>query len=437
MRFTSTNRQSAPVRLEDAINLCVAPDGGMFMPESLPRIPKALFNNIGEMSLPEIAFVVANSLLADDVPPEKLKAIVDDSFSFEAPLVQLDEHRYVLELFHGPTLTFKDFGARFMARLMSYLDSRRGGVKRNVLVATTGNTGAAAANGMLRLGGINVTVLYPKGRLTKAQTAQFTALGENIHPVEVAGTVEDCKRLVQEALADESLRDYHLTGANSINIARLLPQITFAMHAYSQLLALGESNADRATLAMPCGNCSNLVASLMARRMGLPTGPIIAATNANDQLRSLLAIGAPVGKPTPKATYARAIDMCVPSGWPRLASLFDGDPGKMSGEVICATPVSDDEIASTINDLRARFGYTIDPHGAVAYCAGAREGAPDAPMVAFATGHPAKQLDIMTRITGSAIELPVQLTRFMTVRRSSAIMAPTLPALKKHLQNLQ
>lgn len=437
MRFISTNNPKSAVSLDDAVNRCVASDGGMFMPEILPAIPKAFYNNICEMTLPEIAYVIATTLLGDDVPASALKQIVDDSFAFDAPLIQLSENLYVLELFHGPTLTFKDYGARAMARLLRFLDSRKGRHSRNVLVATTGNTGAAAANGLFKIEGINVAVLYPRGVLSRAQTAQFTALGENIHPIEVAGSVEDCKRLVQSAIGDTSLDTFNLTGANSINIARLLPQIAFAMHAYARLKEAGVKNADEAVYSMPCGNCSNLVATVMAKRMGLPTGTIVAATNINDQLRPLTMghEGSAVSRPV--STFAPAIDMAYPSGWPRLKSLYNGNLEELRKEVCCAPPVDNDRIADTINTFRARYSYTIDPQGAVAAAAAMPYAESGQPTVVFATGHPAKQLDIMTRITGSAIELPVQLTHFMSLRRHSTIIPPTIPALRKHLSSLK
>ena len=407
------------------------------MPESIPTIPKALYNNIGEMNLREIAYVVATSFFGEDVPPAVLKPIVDDSFSFDAPLVDLGGGKYMLELFHGPTLTFKDYGARFMARLMKYIDSRDKGVRRNVLVATTGNTGAAAANGLFRLDGISVCVLYPKGCLTRSQTAQFTALGENIHPVEIAGSVEDCKRLVEMALADPSLDDFRLTGANSINIARLIPQITFSMYAYSRLVAAGVADADKAFYSMPCGNLSNLVAAVMAKRMGLPMGGLIAATNANNPLEALVSGGDDTPKEhRPTHTLAPSIDMSYPSGWPRLKSLYGGDLQAMRRDICVASPVMDEDIADTVNRFRADYSYTADPHTAVAFAAAEASAPADVPVVVSATGHPAKQLDIMTRLTGSAIELPVQLTRFMAVRRHSTIIPPTLPALRKHLVSL-
>ncbi len=436
MRYISTKSNDSPVSLVEAVNRCMAPDGGIYMPEVIPTIPRALFNNIGEMNLREIAYVVASSFFANDIPGNVLKTMVDESFAFDAPLVAMPDNVFVLELFNGPTLTFKDYGARFMARLMKYLDGREKDTARTILVATTGNTGAAAANGFYHLNGIKVCVLYPKGYLNSTQTSMFTGLGENIHPIEVAGSVEDCKRLVTMAMADESLSHLRLTGANSINIARLIPQITFAMYAYSRLQALGVTDADKAVYSMPCGNLSNLVGTAMAKRMGLPIGGIIGATNSNNQLCRLMDGGDDTPqKVQPLRTFAPSIDMSYPSGWPRLKHLYNGDLAAMRADIKAAAPVANDVIAATINRLRRDAGYTIDTHGAVAYAA-TSEVSTKVPKVVFATGHPAKHIDIMTRVTGSSIELPIQLTHFMTVRRHSIIIPPTLPALRKQLLTL-
>lgn len=438
MRFISTNSSASPVGLDDAVNRCVASDGGMFMPEYMPVIPQAFFKNISGMSLREIAYVVATSFLGEDVEPAVLKNIVDVSFSFDAPLVRICTDVYILELFNGPTLTVKDYGARFMARLMGHLDGRASR-RRNILVATTGNTGAAAANGLYKLDGMIVSVLYPKGQLTRAQASQITALGENIHAVEVMGSVEDCKRLVQDAIAEPGLSGYNLTGANSINIARLIPQVTFALHAYARLKAMGVKNAEQAIYSIPAGNLSNVVAAAMARSIGLPMGPILAAVNANDQVAPCMAGNFTTDRSRrPVRTLAPSIDMSVPSGWPRLAHLYGGDLAAIARDVVATPPISDDMIRTTVCDLRSRSGYTIDPHGAVAYATVQQYAAPPGtPKVVFATGHPAKQLDIMTRITGHTVELPLQLTHFMTVRRHPSLLAPTLPALRKHLQSIQ
>lgn len=434
MQYVSTNSQSAPVGLCEAINRCVATDGGLFMPSDQPRIPKAFFNNIAEMSFCDIAYVVANSYFGDDVDSAALKHIVDSSFSFDTPMVELGDNCYVLELFHGPTLTFKDYGARFMARMMKYIDGRQS-LSRNVLVATTGNTGAAAANGLFNIDGISVSVLYPKGQLSRWQAAQLTALGKNIHPIEVVGTVEDCKRLVQSAIADPTLSGYHLTGANSINIARLILQITITLYAYARLKAMGVDHAEQAMYAMPVGNLSNLVASAMAKRLGCPTGSLVGATAANNQLAPLLA-GGKGYRTKPIRTLAPSIDMTYPSGWPRMLYLYGGNLEAMRRDIIAPEGVSDEVIEATVTGLRDRYGYTIDTHGAVAYAAAASVHNGTAPKVIFATGHPAKQLDIITRIIGVSLDMPHQLARFMSVKRNPTIIPPTLPALKKHLNSI-
>lgn len=436
MRFISTKSSTPPVSLADAVNRCVAPDGGLYMPEAIPQLPRAFFNNIGEMSLVDIAYVIVSSFFGEEVPPSVLKSIVDESFAFDAPLRKVGDV-YVLELFHGPTLTFKDYGARFMARIMKYIDRRDTAPCRNVLVATMGNTGAAAANGLFRLDGISVCVLYPRGALSKMQTAQFTALGGNIHPIEVAGTVEDCKRLVQYALSDPSMTSMHLTGANSINLARLIPQVTFAMYAYSRLVGLGLKDAARMQVSIPCGNLGNLVAAAIARRMGLPMERIIAATNANNQL-------APLMEGEPDATSCRvlrtaapSIDMTNPSGWPRLSYLYGGDTARMRQDITAAPPVGDEAIRATVADVALRYNYLLDTHGAVAYAAMRAVADPGAgPRVVFATGHPAKQSELIAAITGRAPGVPEQLSRFISVRRHSTIIPPTLPALRKFLYNI-
>lgn len=435
MRFSSTNTNTPPVSLSEAVNRCVAEDGGMFMPENLPQIPRAFFNNISEMSLRDIAFVVATNFLGNDVDSVALKSIVDESFAFGAPLRRIAGSNYVLELFNGPTLTFKDYGARFMARLMRYLDARNKST-RNVLVATTGNTGAVAANGFYRMPGVNVTVLYPKGKLSRSQTSQITALGENIHALEIIGSIEDCKRLVRQAIGDPSLSQYRLTGANSINIARLIPQVTFALYAYSRLSAMSVENADKALYIMPTGNMSNVVAAVMAKMSGCPMGKVVAAVGANNQVAPMMHPHEGTFRQTPLRTLARAIDMSTPSGWPRLRYLFKDRPDELEGCVDAPAPVCDEDIAATVLKLYNEYGYNIDTHGAVAYATAERYD-DSVPKVIFATGHPAKQIDIITKITGRTIELPVQLTRFMSVRRPATILAPTIPALRKYLSTLQ
>lgn len=427
MRFVSTSNPRVTASLAEAVARPIAGDGGIYMPETIPTIPQALFNNIEDMNLREIAYVVATSFLGMDVAPADLKAAVDYAFNVDAPLIELDTNLFVLELFHGPTLTCKDFGARFMSRLMGVVvpDS-----PRTVMVATTGNTGSAIANGFLGREGINVVVLYPKGRLSRSQIAEMTSLGGNVYPVEVAGSVEDCKRLLQQAIADPELERFNITGANSINVARLIPQIAYAMQAYARLREMRVPNAENAVFSIPAGNLSNVVATVMAKRAGMPVSKIIGATNSNNALGKMLR-GAECSR-YPLHTLAPSIDMAYPSGWPRLESIFKNRDD--IAEEISAVAADNEQITEAVLEARNKYGYTLDPHGAAAYHA--VRGIQDVPRVVFATGHPAKQLNIMTKITGAALELPLQLTRFMNIQRQPSRIAPTLPALRKLMNSI-
>lgn len=428
MRYISTNATAPGVDVRKALSGCYAADGGLYMPERLPRLPRAFLNNIGEMSMAEIAFVVASSFFADDIDATVIKKIVDDSFCFEAPLVDIGSGEYMLELFHGPTMTFKDYGARFVARLAGALDSGRTASRRMVLVATTGNSGAATANGLYGLPGVEVMVLYPQGALSRMQMSQFATLGGNVHAVEVEGSIEDCKALMRGAMADRSLEYLRLSTMNSINIGRLIPQIVFSLHAYARLVAMGVRNAEEALYAIPSGNFSNLTATLMAVEMGLPCRAVAGACNANDALGRMKRHEAKPDRPV--ATTAPSLDTIDPTGASRLAYLARGGFGCIQ-KLVVPDGIDDREIASTLLRLKTGRSYAADPHTAVAYAAS--QGV-DAPLkVVFATGHPAKSLDIVTRLTGRTVELPVQFNRFMDGRRVVRRIPPTAAALRRIL----
>lgn len=431
MQYISTNGNCPIVNTAEAVTHCMAADGGLYIPKALPFIPKALFNNIGEMNLREIAFIVASSLLSDELDPAQIKHIVDESFAVDIPFVRLSEKEFIMELFHGPSLTFKDYGAHFMARLLREFDTRKGIRKRNVLVSTTGNSGAATANGLFEIEGLNVAVLFPKNVLSHIQMAQFTSLGSNIYPVEVDGTIEDCKNLVRDAIADPTLKDLSLTGANSINVGRLIPQIAFAFRAYAELKAAGVEGAEDAIYSIPSGNLSNLVAAMLGVQMGLPLGKVLAAENVNDTLGRISRGERLADKPV--HTLARSLDTVHPSGLPRLTHIC-GD-SLQHPKLTIAPAIDDDTIVSTIKYLSLQHNYLIDPHGAVAYAA-AQLVDTDAPKVVFATGHPIKSIDAMTRITGTNIELPKQYMRFMNGKRRVQHIAPTLPALRRYLRSI-
>ena len=283
MRYYSTNKKSPVVSLAEAVVKGLAPDKGLYMPERIIELPTAFFNNIGNLSLQEISYVVANTLFGEDVPSSDLKDIVYDALNFDIPLVKVADNKYSLELFHGPTLAFKDVGARFMARLLGYFNAQSDDKRPvNVLVATSGDTGSAVANGFLGVEGVRVFVLYPSGKVSKIQESQFTTLGKNIFAIEVDGTFDDCQALVKSAFLDDELNNRHkLTSANSINIARFMPQMFYYFYAYAQLAKQG-ADLSNVVIAVPSGNFGNITSGLIGKRMGLPVKRFIAANNRND-----------------------------------------------------------------------------------------------------------------------------------------------------------
>jgi len=435
MRYVSTNNSNSSVSLSEATCRCVASDGGLFMPEYVPVVPKAFFNNFEEMSIRDIAYVVATTFFGDEIRPELIKGIVDYAFSIDVPMVELAPDNYVLELFHGPTLTFKDFGARFMAGLLSHsaaVDGRR----RCVITASTGNTAAAVANAAVGMKDVDVFILYPHGCLSRMAEAQFTTLGRNIHPIEVSAGIDECKKLVGEAISGDGLPDTCcFIGANSINIARLLPQIVFYYYAGSRLRRMRHPRAAETRYYIPCGNMGNLVAAELAGRTGLPMGRVVAACSADNSALCVNGRRGGVGrKPDAQAVRtAPSMAMCNSTNYARLLYLYDGNEAEMSRNIEFVG-VDDADIARAIVGVRESFGYTFDTHGAAAYAARMKTSdiISGVPSVTLATGHPAKVLDAMTRITGASVELPVQLMRFISARRVPVPkIPPTMPALRK------
>ena len=281
MKYYSTNKTAPKASLEDAVIRGLAPDRDLYMPEEIQKLPAEFFQQLDQLSLQEIAFTVANSLFGQDIEADVLHTIIQETFSFDIPAVQVEHNIYSLELFHGPTLAFKDVGARFMARLLQYFIRRKGQQPINVLVATSGDTGSAVANGFLGVEGIHVYVLYPKGKVSHIQESQFTTLGQNVTAIEVNGVFDDCQALVKQAFMDNELNaQQKLTSANSINVARFLPQSFYYFYAYAQLKKLGKAN--NLVVSVPSGNFGNLCAGLFAQEMGLPIKSFIAANNAND-----------------------------------------------------------------------------------------------------------------------------------------------------------
>ena len=367
MQYYSTNGSTSKVSLQTAVVKGLAADRGLFMPERIPVLPKAFFNNIGEMSLQDISFIVANTLFGDDIENTTLKKIVDETLNFDIPLKHVTGNKYSLELFHGPTLAFKDVGARFMARLLGYfnrIDNQKGDMV-NVLVATSGDTGSAVANGFLGVPGVRVFVLYPQGKVSRIQEAQFTTLGQNITAIEVDGTFDDCQALVKSAFMDEELNEHmKLTSANSINVARFLPQMFYYFYGYAQLAKRGQ-DLSNIVVSVPSGNFGNITAALIGKRMGLPIKRFIAANNKNDIFLQYLKTGVYSPKAS-IATIANAMDVGDPSNFARVLDLYQHSHEAISNE-ISGCSYTDEQIAETMAKTYKETGYLLDPHGAVAY----------------------------------------------------------------------
>lgn len=434
MLYYSTSGNAPKTSLQDAVVKGLAPDKGLYMPERIPTIPKAFFNNIGEMSLQDIAYVVANTLFGDDIESETLKEIVNDTLNFDIPLVHVAENKYSLELFHGPTLAFKDVGARFMARLLGYFNKKNGTKDVNVLVATSGDTGSAVANGFLGVPGVKVFVLYPKGKVSKIQEAQFTTLGKNITALEISGTFDDCQALVKNAFMDEELNDkLQLTSANSINVARFLPQMFYYFYAYAQLAKMGKP-LNNIVVSVPSGNFGNITAGLIGKKMGLPIKRFIAANNRNDIFYQYLISG--VYNPRPSiATIANAMDVGAPSNFARILDLYDNSHEAISKEIAGCT-YTDEQIVQTLKETYATTGYLLDPHGAVGYRS-LVEGLDENEIGIFLeTAHPAKFKETVESIIEDEINIPTKLAAFMKGTKSTVKMSSAFPAFKKYLMTL-
>ena len=430
MKFYSTNGQAPIATLEKAVVKGLAEDKGLYMPERIKPLPQEFFDNIENLSFQEIAYTVADAFFGEDVPAEDLKRIVYDTLAFDTPCVKVTDTIYSLELFHGPTLAFKDVGARFMARLLQYFLRKEGAGQVNVLVATSGDTGSAVANGFLGVDGIRVYVLYPKGKVSPIQECQFTTLGQNITAVEVDGVFDDCQALVKNAFMDADLNAHmQLTSANSINVARFLPQAFYYFYAYAQMKK--KVLADQLVVCVPSGNFGNICSALFGKKMGLPIKRFIAANNANDIFFKYLQTGKYEPKPSVQ-TIANAMDVGDPSNFARVYDLY----GK-SHEAICAdisgATYTNEQIAETIKEVKTETGYVCDPHGACGYRA-LKEGLQAGEVGVFLeTAHPAKFKDTVDRILGADIEIPAKLQAFMKGTKQSVPMTKDFADFKQFL----
>jgi threonine synthase len=430
MKYYSTNHNAPIASLKEAVTKGLAADKGLFMPESIKRLPNDFFANIEKMNLADMAYEVANAFFGEDVDAPTLKKIVSETLNFDIPLVNVTDNIYSLELFHGPTLAFKDVGARFMARLLGYFISKDGQREVNVLVATSGDTGSAVANGFLGVPGIKVYVLYPKGKVSLTQEKQFTTLGRNITALEVDGTFDDCQALVKNAFMDKELNDHMtLTSANSINVARFLPQAFYYFYAYAQLKRAGK--ADNVVMCVPSGNFGNITAGLFAKRMGLPIKRFIAANNRNDIFLQYLNTGVYTPRPS-VATIANAMDVGNPSNFARILALYNNKYEDIKAE-ISGVSYNDAQIRESMKQTYSEDGYTLDPHGACGMRALRELLAEGETGVFLETAHPAKFSDTVEGAIGASVVVPEKLKAFMAGKKQSVEMSKNFDDLKSYL----
>lgn len=430
MQYYSTNGKASLASLEKAVVKGLAEDKGLYMPERIKPLSKDFFDNIQDMSLQEIAYQVADCFFGEDVDAESLRRIVYDTLAFDIPLKEVEKNIYSLELFHGPTLAFKDVGARFMARLLQYFLRKEGKETVNVLVATSGDTGSAVANGFLGVEGIRVYVLYPKGKVSPIQECQFTTLGKNITAIEVDGVFDDCQALVKNAFMDDELNaKMRLTSANSINVARFLPQSFYYFYAYAQLKKRGL--ADKVVCCVPSGNFGNICSALFGKRMGLPISRFIAANNANDIFYNYLKTGKYEPKPSTQ-TIANAMDVGDPSNFARILNLYEKSHDAICKDISGAT-YSDQQIAETMRKCLAETGYQLDPHGACGYQA-LKDGLQAGEVGFFLeTAHPAKFKQVVDDICGGDVAIPNPLQEFMKGTKQSLPMSKDFADFKMFL----
>lgn len=430
MKYYSTNGKSPFATLEQAVVKGLASDKGLFMPDRIKKLPQEFYDNIENLSFQEIAYQVADAFFGEDVPADTLKQIVYDTLSFDVPAVPVKENVYSLELFHGPTLAFKDVGARFMARLLGYFIRKQGQQQVNVLVATSGDTGSAVANGFLGVEGIHVYVLYPKGKVSPIQECQFTTLGQNITALEIDGVFDDCQALVKNAFMDADLNAHmKLTSANSINVARFLPQAFYYFYAYAQLKKLGK--ADQMVVCVPSGNFGNICSALFGKKMGLPIKRFIAANNANDIFYNYLKTGKYTPKPSVQ-TLANAMDVGDPSNFARIYDLYHKNHAAICADISGAT-YTDEQIAQTLRECKQETGYVCDPHGACGYQALKDGLLPGEVGVFLETAHPAKFKGVVDEILGTDIEIPAKLQAFMKGTKQSLSLSKDFADFKQFL----
>lgn len=427
-----TNDKSEHVSLSQAVIKGLASDKGLYMPEKIAKLDDSFFDKIADLSFCEIAYTVADALFGEDIDAESLKKIVYETLSFETPNVKIAPNIYSLELFHGPTAAFKDVGGRFMARMLSFFISKGdlGDNKVTVLVATSGDTGSAVANGFLGVEGIEVVVLYPKGKVSKIQEMQFTTLGQNITALEIDGTFDDCQALVKNAFMDKELNEkMTLTSANSINVARFLPQTFYYFNSYAALKRAGVKGD--IVMSVPSGNFGNITAGVVAKRMGLPIKRFIAANNKNDIFLQYLKTGVYTARAS-VSTVANAMDVGDPSNFVRILALYKDNIEDIKGD-ISGCSYSDDQIMATIKRVYDDYSYLLDPHGACGFMALEDNLKPNEVGVFLETAHPAKFNETVSQAINKSVEIPEQLFKFMSGEKQTIELENNFELFKKYL----
>ena len=416
MECYSTNNLLYTENIRKAILQGLAPDKGLFMPAYLPQLPQSFFDKLPSLSLPEIALEVSAHFLGDEIEASELQKLVEEAFNFEIPLKQLDENIHVLELFHGPTLAFKDVGARFMSRAMAHFNKE----ELIVLAATSGDTGSAVASGFYDVPGIQVVILYPKGKVSEIQEKQLTTYGKNIHALEVEGNFDDCQAMVKNAFQDSALKNLNLTTANSINLARLIPQSFYYFYAAAQL---GKANPEL-VFSVPSGNFGNITAGLFAKRMGLQVKQFLAATNVNDIVPAYLESGIFEAKPSIK-TISNAMDVGNPSNFARITALYEQQHASIT-EDITGYRYTDGETVAAMQELHQKYNYVADPHSAIAYAGlnkylqstdGLGTG------VFLSTAHPVKFLDVVEEAIGQKVTIPERLQKILQKPKKASLIS--------------
>jgi threonine synthase len=429
MLFSSTNQKVAPVSFRHAVLSGLAEDGGLYVPVSLSPLPSAVLDQIHSLTFQEISHLVAMRFLGDDIPERHVRRMVEATLTFNVPLVRLDDDIYSLELFHGPTYSFKDFGARFMARVLSYFN-RSDGDELTILTATSGDTGSAVAHGFFGVEGVSVVLLYPRGKVSELQEMQMTTLGGNITALEIEGTFDDCQRLAKMAFQDPELNlKLRLTSANSINISRLIAQMFYYFYAVSQF----DSTPIPLVFAVPSGNFGNLTAGIYARHMGLPVSQFVAATNANEVIPEYLETGRFQPRPS-ISTISNAMDVGNPSNFARMLAIYES-MGNMRKEVWGAS-FTDEETMQAMKSVFEEFGYVMDPHGAVAYL-GLRshlsQTTEKATGIFLETAHPAKFHETVRQAIGHEISIPLDLAECLRKRKHTTVLHPDFGEFKSFL----